>query len=41
VLEKPFKHDLSFTGDFAGAAAADLCAVEAIGAALEAPASRS
>jgi nucleoside-diphosphate-sugar epimerase len=35
VIHLAFKHDLSFTGDFAGAAAADLRAVEAIGAALE------
>src|SRR5579862_9092342 len=35
VIHLAFKHDLSFTGDFAAAAAADLRAVEAIGAALE------
>jgi nucleoside-diphosphate-sugar epimerase len=35
VIHLAFKHDLAFTGDFAGAAAADLRAVEAIGAALE------
>jgi nucleoside-diphosphate-sugar epimerase len=35
VIHLAFKHELAFTGDFAGAAAADLHAVEAIGAALE------
>jgi nucleoside-diphosphate-sugar epimerase len=35
VIHLAFKHDLSFTGDFAGAAAADLRAIEAIGAALD------
>jgi nucleoside-diphosphate-sugar epimerase len=35
VIHLAFKHDVAFTGDFAGAAAADLRAVEAIGAALE------
>jgi nucleoside-diphosphate-sugar epimerase len=35
VIHLAFKHDLAFSGDFAGAAAADLRAVEAIGAALE------
>lgn len=35
VIHLAFKHDLAFTGDFAGAATADLRAVEAIGAALE------
>ncbi len=35
VIHLAFKHDLSFTGDFVGAAAADLRAVEAIGAAME------
>ncbi len=35
VIHLAFKHDLAFSGDFAGAAAADLRVVEAIGAALE------
>jgi len=35
VIHLAFKHDVAFTGDFAGAAAADLRAVEAIGATLE------
>ncbi|HEY2151242.1 MAG TPA: SDR family oxidoreductase [Vicinamibacterales bacterium] len=35
VIHLAFKHDVAFTGDFAGAAAADLRAVDAIGAALE------
>ena len=35
VIHLAFKHDVAFAGDFAGAAAADLRAVEAIGAALE------
>jgi nucleoside-diphosphate-sugar epimerase len=35
VIHLAFKHDVAFTGDFAGAAAADLRAVEAIGAGLE------
>ena len=35
VIHLAFKHDLSFTGDFAGAAAADLRAVEAIAASLD------
>jgi nucleoside-diphosphate-sugar epimerase len=35
VIHLAYKHDVSFRGDFAGAAAADLRAVEAIGAALE------
>jgi nucleoside-diphosphate-sugar epimerase len=35
VIHLAFTHDVAFTGDFAGAAAADLRAVEAIGAALE------
>jgi nucleoside-diphosphate-sugar epimerase len=35
VIHLAFKHDLAFTGDFAGAATADLRTVEAIGAALE------
>ena len=35
VIHLAFKHDLSFAGDFAGAAAADLRAVEAIGVALQ------
>ncbi|MFV8756609.1 SDR family oxidoreductase [Nannocystaceae bacterium ST9] len=35
VIHLAFKHDVAFTGDFAAAAAADLRAVEAIGAALE------
>jgi nucleoside-diphosphate-sugar epimerase len=35
VIHLAFKHELAFIGDFAGAAAADLRAVEAIGAALE------
>ena len=30
-----FKHDIAFTGDYAGAVAADLRAIDAIGAALE------
>jgi len=35
VIHLAFKHDVAFTGDFPAAAAADLRAVEAIGAALE------
>jgi nucleoside-diphosphate-sugar epimerase len=35
VIHLAFKHEVAFTGDFAGAAAADLRAVDAIGAALE------
>jgi nucleoside-diphosphate-sugar epimerase len=35
VIHLAFKHDVAFSGDFAGAAAADLRAIEAIGAALE------
>ncbi len=35
VIHLAFKHDLAFTGDFAGALTADLRAVEAIGEALE------
>jgi len=35
VIHLAFKHDVAFSGDFAGAARADLCAVESIGAALE------
>jgi hypothetical protein len=35
VIHLAFKHDVAFTGDFVGAATADLRAVEAIGAALE------
>ena len=35
VIHLAFKHDVAFTGDFAGAAAADLRAVESMGAALE------
>lgn len=35
VVHLAFKHDVAFAGDFAGAAAADLRAVEAIGVALE------
>jgi nucleoside-diphosphate-sugar epimerase len=35
VIHLAFKHDVAFTGDFAGAAAADLRAIETIGAALE------
>lgn len=35
VIHLAFKHDLAFSGDYAGAVAADLRAVEAIGAALE------
>jgi len=35
VIHLAFKHDVAFTGNFAGAAAADLLAVEAIGSALE------
>src|ERR1700730_17535391 len=35
VIHLAFKPEVAFTGDFAGAAAADLRAVEAIGAALE------
>jgi nucleoside-diphosphate-sugar epimerase len=35
VIHLAFKHDLAFSGDFAGAVAADLRAVEAIGQALE------
>lgn len=34
VIHLAFKHDLAFTGDFAGALAADIRAVEAIGDAL-------
>jgi nucleoside-diphosphate-sugar epimerase len=35
VIHLAFKHDIAFTGDYAGAAAADLRSIEAIGAALE------
>jgi nucleoside-diphosphate-sugar epimerase len=35
VIHLAFKHEVAFTGDFAGAAAADLRAVDAIGIALE------
>lgn len=35
VIHLAFKHDIAFSGDYAGAVAADLRAVEAIGAALE------
>jgi nucleoside-diphosphate-sugar epimerase len=35
VIHLAFKHDVSFAGDFAGAAASDLRAIEAIGVALE------
>lgn len=35
VIHLAFKHDVAFTGDYAGAAAAELRAVEAIGAVLE------
>jgi nucleoside-diphosphate-sugar epimerase len=35
VIHLAFKHDVAFSGDFAGAAAADLRAVDAIGGALE------
>ncbi|ADO70177.1 SDR family oxidoreductase [Stigmatella aurantiaca] len=35
VIHLAFKHDVAFTGDYAGAAAAEFRAVEAIGAALE------
>ncbi|ATB35630.1 NAD-dependent epimerase [Cystobacter fuscus] len=35
VIHLAFKHDVAFTGDYAGAAAADLRAIEAVGAALE------
>ncbi|CAN5556909.1 SDR family oxidoreductase [soil metagenome] len=35
VIHLAFKHDLAFSGDFAGAIAADLSAVEAFGKALE------
>ena len=35
VIHLAFKHDIAFTGDFAGAAAADLRAIEAMGRALE------
>src|SRR5258708_14473179 len=35
VIHLAFKHDMAFAGDFAGAAAVDRRAVEAIGAALE------
>lgn len=35
VIHLAFKHDVAFTGDYAGAAAADLRAIEAVGGALE------
>jgi nucleoside-diphosphate-sugar epimerase len=35
VIHLAFKHDAAFTGDYAGAATADLRAVEALGVALE------
>jgi nucleoside-diphosphate-sugar epimerase len=35
VIHLAFKHDVAFTGDYSGAAAADLRAVEAMGTALE------
>ena len=35
VIHLAFKHDIAFTGDYAGAAAADLRFVQAIGATLE------
>src|ERR1700676_3497635 len=35
VIHLAFKHDVAFTGDFAGAAAADLRAIEAMRGALE------
>ncbi|MCE9673625.1 SDR family oxidoreductase [Myxococcus stipitatus] len=35
VIHLAFKHDIAFTGDYAGAVAADLRAIEAMGAALE------
>ena len=35
VIHLAFKHDIAFTGDYAGAAAADLRAIEVMGAALE------
>ena len=35
VIHLAYKHDISFSGDYAGAAAADLRAIEAMGAALE------
>lgn len=35
VIHLAFKHDVAFTGDFAGAAAADLRAIEVLGRALE------
>ena len=35
VIHLAFKHDIAFSGNYAGAAAADLAVVEAIGAALE------
>jgi len=35
VIHLAFKHDIAFSGDYAGAAAADLRAIEALGAGLE------
>lgn len=35
VMHLAFKHDIAFSGDYAGAAAADLAVVKTIGAALE------
>ena len=35
VIHLAFKHDLAFSGDYLGAAAADLRVVEALGAALD------
>src|SRR5215468_151720 len=35
VIHLAFKHDIAFTGDYAGAASADLRSIEALGAALE------
>jgi nucleoside-diphosphate-sugar epimerase len=34
VVHMAFRHDIAFTGDFAGAAASDLAAIEALGDAL-------
>jgi uncharacterized protein YbjT (DUF2867 family) len=41
VIHLAFKHEAMRAGDFAGAVASDLRAIEAIGSALRAPASRS
>src|SRR5665213_1695550 len=41
VIHLAFKHELAFTGDFEGAAAADRSAVETFGDALAEPVGRS